>query len=64
MASSKSSLKIKPDIKKAKNLEDKISEMEITADILALTGILKGKVPYDIDVWDLKYEYLKEKYDL
>ncbi|EHQ25411.1 DUF6364 family protein [Mucilaginibacter paludis] len=39
-------------------------ENEIPDDILKLTGILKGKVPGDLDVWDAKYEYLKEKYDL
>jgi hypothetical protein len=30
----------------------------------ALTGILKGKVPDDITLWDAKYEYLKEKHGL
>ncbi|MDB5145392.1 MAG: hypothetical protein JWQ66_4105 [Mucilaginibacter sp.] len=42
----------------------RIREMEIPDDIKALTGILKGKVPDNINLWDAKYEYLKEKYDL
>jgi hypothetical protein len=33
--------------------------------ILALRGILKGKVPDDVNIWDYKYEhYLKEKHGL
>lgn len=42
----------------------KLREMEIPEDIKAITGILKGKVPDDIDIWDAKYQYLKEKYEL
>jgi len=42
----------------------KLREIEISDEIKALTGILKGKVPDDINLWDAKYEYLKEKYDL
>ena len=42
----------------------KLKEIEISDEINALTGILKGKVPDDINLWDAKYEYLKEKYDL
>ena len=37
---------------------------EINPDILALTGILKGKIPDDIDIIEEKYRYLKQKYDL
>jgi hypothetical protein len=29
-----------------------------------LRGILKGKVPDDINLWDAKWEYLKEKHGL
>jgi hypothetical protein len=42
----------------------KYKNTEISDNIKALTGILKGKVPDDINLWDAKYEYLKEKYDL
>ena len=42
----------------------KLREMEIPEDIKALTGVLKGKVPDNINIWDAKYEYLKEKHDL
>jgi predicted MPP superfamily phosphohydrolase len=45
-------------------LLEKYKDLEIPADILALTGILKGKVSDDINIRDAKYEYLKEKYDL
>jgi len=38
--------------------------LEIPDDIKFLTGILKGKYPDDMDYKDMKYEYLKEKYDL
>jgi hypothetical protein len=48
----------------AKNTDILIPENEIPEDILKLTGILKGKVADDIDIWEAKYEYLKEKYDL
>ena len=37
---------------------------KINPDILALTGILKGKIPDDIDIIEEKYQYLKQKYDL
>jgi len=43
---------------------EKYKNIEISDNIKALTGILKGKVPDDINLWDAKYEYLKEKYDL
>lgn len=42
----------------------KLRAIEIPPNIKALTGILKGKVPDDVNLWDAKYEYLKEKYDL
>lgn len=45
-------------------LLEKYKDMVISDDIKALTGILKGKYPDDITLWDAKYEYLKEKYDL
>lgn len=45
-------------------LLEKLRNIEIPPDILSLSGILEGPVPDDIDVWELKYEYLKEKYDL
>lgn len=45
-------------------LLEKFKHLEISPDIKALTGILKGKYPDDITLWDAKYEYLKEKYDL
>jgi len=43
---------------------EKFKDTEISPDILALSGILKGKYPDDMDYKDMKYEYLKEKYDL
>jgi len=52
------------DIAKTENKAIVTPENEIPEDILKLTGILKGKVPDDIDLWDAKYEYLKKKYDL
>ncbi|MHB1179090.1 MAG: DUF6364 family protein [Daejeonella sp.] len=36
----------------------------INPDILALTGILKGKIPDDIDLIEEKYQYLKQKHGL
>jgi uncharacterized protein DUF6364 len=52
----------------AQNQDDpflkKLREMEIPDDIKALTGILKGKYPDNMDYKDMKYEYLKEKYGL
>lgn len=45
-------------------LLEKLKHIELSDDIKALSGILKGKVPDDINIWDAKYEYLKEKYDL
>ncbi|MDB5136681.1 MAG: hypothetical protein JWP37_3284 [Mucilaginibacter sp.] len=45
-------------------LHEKIHEEDISPEILALTGILKGKIPADVNLWDAKYEYLKKKNDL
>lgn len=42
----------------------KLKNEPVAPEIEALRGILKGKVPDDINLWDAKYEYLKEKYDL
>ena len=53
----------KTEIKKDPLLE-KYEQMEFSDDIMALSGILKGKYPDDINLWDAKYEYLKEKNDL
>jgi predicted house-cleaning noncanonical NTP pyrophosphatase (MazG superfamily) len=39
----------------------KLKEIEIAPEIKALSGILKGKYPDDVNIWDVKYEYLKEK---
>jgi len=50
--------------KKNDPLLEKLKTIEISDDIKALTGILKGKVPDDINLWDAKYEYLKEKHGL
>lgn len=36
----------------------------INPDILELTGILKGKIPDDIDLKEEKYQYLKQKHGL
>ena len=54
---------IKKEVNKDPLLE-KFYDTEMPPEILALTGILKGKVPDDINIWDTKYEYLKEKYDI
>lgn len=43
---------------------EKLKQIKISDDVMALTGILKGKVADDVNIWDAKYEYLKEKYDL
>jgi len=40
---------------------EKYKDMKISDEILSLTGILKGKYPDDVNLWDVKYEYLKEK---
>ena len=41
----------------------KLKKEPVSAEIKALRGILKGKVSDDINIWDAKYGYLKEKYD-
>jgi hypothetical protein len=43
---------------------EKFKDTPIHPDILALTGVLKGKYPDNINLWDVKYEYLKKKYNL
>lgn len=53
----------KKQIKKDPLLE-KYEKIEFSDDIIALRGILKGKYPDDMNYKDMKYEYLKEKYDL
>lgn len=50
--------------KKKNPLLERFKDTKIDPDILALTGILKGKYPDSIDFKDMKYEYLKEKYGL
>ena len=54
------------DKKKGKkdSLLEKLKSYEIPDDIKSLTGILKGKFPDDMDYKQMRYEYLKEKYDL
>jgi hypothetical protein len=56
------------DLAKKRNKKDpileKFKDVVISDDIKALTGILKGKYPDDIDYKDIKYEYLKDKYGL
>lgn len=54
---------LKKNAKKDPILE-KFKDTKISPEILALTGILKGKYPDDMDYKDMKYEYLKEKYGL
>ncbi|MES2265343.1 MAG: DUF6364 family protein [Bacteroidota bacterium] len=43
---------------------NKIKQEQVDPEIAALRGILKGKVPDDVNIWDYKYEYLKEKHGL
>jgi len=50
--------------KKKDPLLEKYKDVKISDDILALSGILKGKYPDDVNIWDVKYEYLKEKHGL
>lgn len=56
------------DFSKKRKKEDPLLEryktMEISEDIRSLRGILKGKVPEDVDYKDLKWEYLKERHGL
>lgn len=43
---------------------NKIKQEPVAPEIAALRGILKGKVPDDVNLWDYKYEYLKDKHGL
>ncbi|MBC7401175.1 MAG: hypothetical protein H7289_14645 [Mucilaginibacter sp.] len=43
---------------------EKYKDIKISDEILSLTGMLKGKYPDNITLWDAKYEYLKEKHGL
>jgi hypothetical protein len=43
---------------------DKFKGNPIHPDILALTGILKGKYPDNMSYDDMKYEYFKDRYGL
>jgi len=56
------------DLAKRRNKKDPILEkykdLVISDEIKALTGILKGKYPEDMDYKEMKYEYLKDKYGL
>jgi hypothetical protein len=45
-------------------LPEKFNDVIISEDIKGLSGILKGKYPDNITLWDAKYGYLKEKHDL
>jgi hypothetical protein len=45
-------------------LFERHAQMEISDDIKALSGILKGKYPDDMDYKNMKYEYLKDKHGL
>jgi|GEM_PF-386773 len=49
---------------KSNSVLEKFKHNPIHPDILALTGILKGKYPENMDYKEMKYEYFKEKYDL
>lgn len=42
----------------------KVKAIKVSPELKNLRGILKGKVPDDINIWDAKYEYLKEKHGL
>lgn len=46
-----------------RNKEIKNNDRELSPEILALTGIIKGNYT-DKELDTMKYEYLKEKYDL
>jgi len=43
---------------------EKLKKIEISDKIKALTGVIKGDFPDQIDLWEVKYEYLKDKYEL
>lgn len=38
------------------------AEDNISADVLSITGILKDKFPNEVDLKEVRYQYLKEKY--
>ena len=50
--------------KKGDPLLERLKNIELSDNIKALSGILKGKYPDDMDYKDMKYEYLKDKYGL
>ncbi|MBD1364815.1 hypothetical protein IDJ77_13420 [Mucilaginibacter sp. ZT4R22] len=50
--------------KKEDPLLERLKNIELSDDIKALTGVLKGKYPDDMDYKDMKYEYLKDRYGL
>ena len=50
--------------KKEDPLLERLKTIELSDEIKALTGILKGKYPEDMDYKDMKYEYLKDRYGL
>ncbi len=62
MVNSKSSLNT--NLSKKDSILEKFKGNPIHPDILALTGILKGKYADNMDYRAMKYEYLKEKYNL
>jgi hypothetical protein len=43
---------------------EKLYNEDLSPEILALTGILKGKVPDNVNIWEAKEEYLKKKHGL
>ncbi|GAB2704919.1 hypothetical protein GCM10027037_33190 [Mucilaginibacter koreensis] len=43
---------------------EKIKSVNTSAELKKLRGILKSKVSDDVNIWDAKYEYLKEKHGL
>ena len=63
-AFAKSLLEIVEKEKKEDPLLEKLKHIELSDNIIALSGVLKGKYPDDMDYKDMKYEYLKDKYGL
>lgn len=59
-----SKLRLSTELSKEYLVLGKFKDNPIHPDILALTGILKGKYPDDMDYKGMKYEYLKKKYNL
>jgi len=49
---------------KEDDLLERLKTIELSDNIKALSGILKGSYPEDMDYKDMKYEYLKDKYGL